>query len=899
MENERNGVATSRRNRAALGLSVLLFVPIGCLGGPAPSTESAFTETAPAASPGTVPCAVKGAAVTATTGKVTANNASRVDAYDTAVGGYGGANALGGGTVRAATTIVENGGQLTGSKVPFSPTSYGPITVPTGAKNLPLGAGAPGDVNVNGGSTLTLAPGNYVVKNLTINYPGKLVLSPVGQVNVYVTGTLNLGGVENLNGNPKNLTFFVKNAGFVNVNASGRLYGSIIAPQAVVNVNSVIFGSVLGSQVTLNSGAAVHFDQAQRCPAPPIAVTPPRTLPLPPKEKGCYLGTANGWAPVNCTTNGQLSDDIDLPVPTIQSFANPAVIPLEYGEVDITFATFGKLSDNGAPRDAMTVQANTNFWNKSDGKQGWVQFVVHAFRTTDPVNDSESAVCIWDFVDSHFPLDYFVTCVGGSTHENDNADLRHLSRRNGSFQQFDFATVGGSSFVVDGQARLGMVTRLSWFDPAEDPGNDRGLYAVVVEDRSGLHGNWTDIGGTVFSATSNGTALFTDTSVVTRTLAGSCANVPGPKPEIPWPGLCPTQPPLLPSTRLADTNPTAETNNLMLVGQPMSLAAVTPDLVFTQFLSSTDGACQAGAERVYVKDHPSDTGVVPSNADGQPFWQSPDLFIVPHDAVVDPNAPAPPIFITPGEMYDAYVRVNNDYSCNPVTGVKARIHLADPAALSTVWKEVTTGTEYQAPPGSPSGVSVPAGSHALVGPFAFTAPTSDLGDGHRCVLASIISTNQAAPANPLDAPGSYQVAQRNLSFAECSYPLTNATTTSGNLELTISAAGGAPGLSAGNEVSVTFFDPLGTWRDLWLPGSGTAYSVSNSGGNTTVRLGQASVTLAPVPLGAGVTIAAQGTVHLLFGEVQTTLSLGAVLRDSSNKVLVSNGGSCVRNSPSE
>ena len=73
--------------------------------------------------------------------------------------------------------------------------------------------------------------------------------------------------------------------------------------------------------------------------------------------------------------------------------------------------------------------------------------------------------------------------------------------------------------------------------------------------------------------------------------------------------------------------------------------------------------------------------------------------------------------------------------------------------------------------------------------------------------------------------------------------------------------------------------------------------MTSSGGNTTVRLGQASVTLAPVPLGAGVTIAAQGTVNLMIGEPQTTLSLGAVLRDGSNNVLVSNGGSCVRDAP--
>ena len=898
---KREGNRVNVRRRWAFGLMALLF-GIACGREAAPPSESSDLRTESQAlgtPPVTKPCELRGAAVTATTGKVIVNSATTIDAYDSGTGGYGGQNAFAGGTVRAATDIVANGGNITGSQVPRSPSSYQVPAVPSNAKKLPLGASTPGNVNINSASnSITLSPGNYVVKNMTISFPGKLSISPAGEVNIFVLENLNLGGTENQNGKPKNLTFFVKSTATVNVNTSGKLFGSILAPRSVVNLSSQVFGYVVGKEVTLNSGSAVHHDQTLRCPAPPIATTPPRPLPLPPKEKGCYIGTANGWATVPCTTNDELSEDIDAPEPTINSFANPTTIPLEYGEVDMTFATFGELADDGrSGLDSLTVQANTNIFTRTTGQQGWVQFVAHALRVDDPNNTADSAACIWEFVQATSPFDYFVTCVGGSTNQNSNSDIRHISRREGTFQQFDFATVGGSSFIVNGEARLGMVARMSWFDPNVDPGSDRGLYSVVVQDRTGLRGNWTDMSGGVFSARSGGVAAFTNTSAVTRILAGSCANAAAPKPDIPWPGLCPTQPPLLPSTQIIETNPTAERSNLMLVGTPFVLASVTPDLVFTQFMESTNGQCLPGAERAYVKDHPSDTGVVPSNADGQPFWQSPDIFIVPENAVVNPTAPAPPIVITPGQMYDAYVRVNNDYSCSPITGVKARIHLADPAALSVAWGPVTQGTDYVGPESAPNGITVEPGQRALVGPFTFQAPTSNTPDAHRCVLASIITDTQPAPTDPLDAPGSFQVAQRNLSFQECVYPLTNATLGSGNLELTLSVSGGMPSLSGGNEISMTFFDPAQAWYQAWLPGQGTAYSMTHVNGETTVRLGQPSVTLAPVLLGAGVTVTAEGTVNLTTGEVETTLSLGAVLRGSEGEVLVSNGGSCVRQAP--
>jgi hypothetical protein len=85
---------------------------------------------------------------------------------------------------------------------------------------------APGSINVNDArSSITLSPGDYVAANINVNYPGSITVSPGGPVRIWVTGTLNLGGNENLNGSPENLAFLVTSSASVNVNSNGSLYG--------------------------------------------------------------------------------------------------------------------------------------------------------------------------------------------------------------------------------------------------------------------------------------------------------------------------------------------------------------------------------------------------------------------------------------------------------------------------------------------------------------------------------------------------------------------------------------------------------------------------------------------------------------------------------------------------
>ena len=124
---------------------------------------------------------------------------------------------------------------------------------------------------------------------------------------IWVTGSLNLGGDENLNGVPANLTFFVTGFGWDNVNSNGELFGTIYAPTSGINLDSDVFGSVVGSTVTLNSGSAVHYDTGLACPSAPPTAIPPHNLPAPPGVVGCYVGTWNGWASAPCTAYTDLS----------------------------------------------------------------------------------------------------------------------------------------------------------------------------------------------------------------------------------------------------------------------------------------------------------------------------------------------------------------------------------------------------------------------------------------------------------------------------------------------------------------------------------------------------------------------------------------------------------------
>ncbi len=277
---------------------------------------------------------------------------------------------------------------------------------------------------------------------------------------------------------------------------------------------------------------------------------------------------------------------------------------------------------------------------------------------------------------------------------------------------------------------------------------------------------------------------------------------------------------------------------------------------------------------------------------------------MPHGTPVDLTAVSTETTLTPGGVFDVWVRLHNDLGCTNVTGAKALVYLADPAALSVEWNSITGGL-YVGDSSSPSGVTVPAGGQALIGPLTFTAPTTGIGNGHKCLLAAIEADGEPPPANNTDAPDSNQVAQRNLEFASpCVYPLTNGTSSSGNAQITLTVTpntGPTPALTALPDVEVAFDDADSSWFSVWnsQTGNGTAFAVTHSAAtnSTNVRLGVFSVTLNAVPLAPSQTRNATGVVNPSGGTL--TLQIGATLTETGpgGKVLVANGGSCVATVP--
>ena len=201
----------------------------------------ASSSVALAGSVTAVPCSAKAKAVIANTGQSIHNARSTVQ-----------------GDVQAATTILKNGGVITGVQTPNTPAHLVVVPPPVGATNL-------GNFVVSG--TVTLPAGNYVASSFNMNGGATLKVSG-GVAQIWVTGGLVLTGSANAGGDPTNLEFLVTGNQGVNVNSNTQFTGFIYAPNASVMLNAAVTGSVVGSTTTLNSGSSVTFVPAAVCPAP-------------------------------------------------------------------------------------------------------------------------------------------------------------------------------------------------------------------------------------------------------------------------------------------------------------------------------------------------------------------------------------------------------------------------------------------------------------------------------------------------------------------------------------------------------------------------------------------------------------------------------------------------------
>jgi hypothetical protein len=923
--------------------------------------------------PVAVPCAARADAVIANSWGVISDAMSLVDSYQSSLGPYGGTNVGANGTVQAAGSIVVNGGTIRGTKAPNSSAGLAVVPVPANATPLPLGSTSPGSLNINTASdSITLAPGNYVVANLNVNFagaidvanvifPGTVNGSPSGLVNIFVTGSLNLGGNENLNGLPANLQFVVTSSGYVNVNAGGTLVGSIYAPTSVVNLDSTVFGSVVGSAVTLNSGSAVHFDQSLACPAlapsSPAAVAP-TPLPAPPGQVGCFIGTANGWVSVPCMNPATILNgfrSFNVSTEGLQTVASAGTTPpIVYGQVEATvdsiateqnffplLCTPGKTpaqvcadgtvcpASGNCPCNATNCKSNTcdsvgrclggnqwglylnsNWFNCPSPVTGtcWDQFIL----ASDGVN-GDTAVCIetWQNGTSNWNDQNF--CVGANGQQENVGGLftNPLTTRVGPLKAGDFGNVAAYAYTSGGAALVGMVAQFSWVSNQDAvsstetdlPNLIPGLYAVVTTDQYNLAQSWTNVAGGFLGMDNSAIATFANAQVQELYAISDCqgdVSADGP--------TCPSQPTLTTSNIQFLSDPTAaESNNLTLVQTP-AVGILNSNLAVTEEIASTTGACLTGqANHLFVKDNNGDNGGIPSNSGGVPFWESPDIFVVP------PGGPAPVVGDTPadfeltsGVTYNVYLQVHNEYGCNPVQGpISVFIDAADPDMGFENWVGVTPGATTGAFTtfGASGANIVPAGEAQIIGPWMFTPQVNG---GHKCLIAAVQAGSEPTPSCPVVVNGctltqafnSNQIAQRNLQVDDlCSYQITNSSTNTANLSLGISVtpATPAPGPvgGAGPAVSLTFSDPNSTFFTIWTGQSGITLSQAGSGPSTTttVALDTSYVELRAVPLGAGQSPSV--SINIVPVGSPPTVDVSTFLTNPmTGDILLANGGSC-------
>jgi hypothetical protein len=100
------------------------------------------------------------------------------------------------------------------------------------------------------------------------------------------------------------------------------------------------------------------------------------------------------------------------------------------------------------------------------------------------------------------------------------------------------------------------------------------------------------------------------------------------------------------------------------------------------------------------------------------------------------------------------------------------------------------------------------------------------------------------------------------------------------IDLTVTPPEEVPSLDGSLDVEIAFEDPDASWYDRWTTqaGNGVAFAVTHEGDATTVRLGQGSVELAPVPLAGCET--RKGAAQVL-GSLSAVLKAKATLDDGA------------------
>jgi hypothetical protein len=246
-----------------------------------------------------------------------------------------------------------------------------------------------------------------------------------------------------------------------------------------------------------------------------------------------------------------------------------------------------------------------------------------------------------------------------------------------------------------------------------------------------------------------------------------------------------------------------------------------------------------GPADAYVRDNSDDVGALPSTLGGKPFWESPDIFIMPQG--LEPGVNPPQTLLEANVTYDVYLRVHND-SCQTVNGVKAQIYSANPSMIvdTSQWSWVTTAGQWL----PASGVTLAPGETKFVGPFQWTpdAVVATTNQGHRCMLAKIDASND--PIGSAGVPDNNNIAQRNVQFGNTSFRIENPDSQSARIDTEMRCSG-VPMSTSGTVLELkTAYDS--TLYEAWKNASGATVTISGS--NMLVHFTKCNVRLPTVTL---------------------------------------------------
>lgn len=149
----------------------------------------------------------------------------------------------------SGNSIIQSVGGLS------EPKTFAPVTPP------PTNLGA---LNLSGNTIQQLQSGAYRYSSMSIT--GNAQLVPLGPVQIYVDGTVNVAGngIVTVENKPSNLFLYSTGTATVKLSGNGNFYGVVHSPNSEVQHtgNGHIYGAVLSNNYHESGNGKVHYDEA-------------------------------------------------------------------------------------------------------------------------------------------------------------------------------------------------------------------------------------------------------------------------------------------------------------------------------------------------------------------------------------------------------------------------------------------------------------------------------------------------------------------------------------------------------------------------------------------------------------------------------------------------------------